>query len=77
MTSLVSKDEPLKTSMVNIGYLVLKELAKQEDKRISFLDLAEKLKHKGITEHRPIMYALIFLHTSGSLEFKAPYLYQI
>mgnify|MGYP006933518148 CR=1 FL=1 len=31
MTSLISKDEPLKSSMVHLGYLILKRLDKAED----------------------------------------------
>ena len=75
--SLVSKDEPLATSMVHIGYLILKELETTEESRVSLTTITSKLKKKKITQYRPIMFALIFLHTVGAIEFKAPYIYKI
>jgi hypothetical protein len=38
MNTLVSKDEPLKTSMPYVGYLVLKKLEKTEDGRLSLAE---------------------------------------
>lgn len=76
MNSLVSKDEPLSTSMVYVGYLVLKRLERAEDGRLSLTEIAKYLADKGIKRSRPMMFALIFLHAAGIIEFKAPYIYR-
>lgn len=75
--SLVSKDEPLTTSMVHIGYLILKELESTGEARVSLTTITAHLKKKKITQYRPIMFALIFLHSVGAIEFKAPYIYKM
>lgn len=75
--SLVSKDEMLNTSMVYIGYLVLKELDSATDRRVSLTFIMSHLKKKKITQYRPIMFALIFLHAIGAIEFRAPYIYKV
>jgi hypothetical protein len=75
--SLVSKDEMLSTSMVYIGYLVLKELDSATDRRVSLTFIMSHLKKKKINQYRPIMFALIFLHVIGAIEFSAPYIYKV
>jgi hypothetical protein len=77
MTSLVSKDEPLKSSVVHVGYLILKQLDKAKDGRLSLTELASHLGKRGITRSRPTMFALIFLHSVGVIDFKAPYIYKL
>ncbi|MGZ0172196.1 MAG: hypothetical protein ACKVHE_21855 [Planctomycetales bacterium] len=75
--SLVSKDEPLTTSMIHIGYIVLKEFEASSENRLSLTAITSLLKKKKITQYRPIMFALIFLHVAGVIEFRAPYIYRI
>ncbi len=75
--SLVSKDESLTTSMAHVGYLILKEFEKAEENRLSLTAITSRLKQKKITQYRPIMFALIFLHVSGAIDFKAPYIYKL
>jgi hypothetical protein len=75
--ALISKDEPLKTSMVNIGYLILKKLDKVEGGRLSLPELTTYLKSWGIHRYRPIMFSLIFLHSVGAIDFQAPYIYKL
>lgn len=77
MNSLVSKDEPLKSSMVYVGYLILKRLEKSKDGRASLTELSSDLAKHGITKSRPMTIGLIFLHLSGAIDFKAPYIYRI
>lgn len=77
MNSLVSKDEPLKTSMPYVGYLVLKKLEKAEDSRLSLAEISSHLVKQGITKSRPMMFALIFLHLAGLIDFRAPYIYKL
>jgi hypothetical protein len=77
MISLVSKDEPLKSSMVYVGYLILKQLDKAKDQRLSLTEIAAYLTKRNIKKSRPMMFALIFLHTAGVIDFKAPYIYKL
>jgi hypothetical protein len=75
--SLVSKDELLTTSMAYVGYLILKEFEKAGDDRLSLTAITSRLKRKKITQYRPIMFALVFLHVAGAIDFKAPYVYKL
>lgn len=75
--SLVSKDESLTTSMAHIGYLILKEFENLDEDRLSLTAITSRLKQKKITHYRPIMFALIFLHVAGAIDFKAPYIYKL
>ncbi len=72
--SLISKDEPLATSMVHIGYLILKQLESTDQERLSLASIMFELRKKKITHYRSIMFGLIFLYTSGAIEFRAPYI---
>lgn len=75
--SLVSKDEPLTTSVAHIGYLVLKEFEKTNEDRLSLTSITACLKKKDISQYRPIMFALMFLYVAGAIDFKAPYVYKL
>jgi hypothetical protein len=77
MNTLVSKDEPLKTSMPYVGYLVLKKLEKSEEGCLSLTEISSHLTKYGVTKSRPMMFALIFLHLAGLIDFRAPYIYKI
>ena len=41
------------------------------------LQARSQLKKKKITQYRPIMFALIFLHSVGAIDLKAPYIYKM
>lgn len=75
--SLVSKDESLKNSMAHVGYLVLKEFERTGEEKLSLTAITSLLKKKKVIKYRPIMFALIFLHSAGAIEFKAPYVYKM
>jgi len=77
VNSLVSKDEPLETSMVHVGYLVLKKLENADGGRLSLAEIATHLAKNNVKKSRPMMFALIFLHMAGIIEFKAPYIYKL
>jgi hypothetical protein len=72
---LISKDEPIKTSMVNVGYLILMHLEQKADGKASLTEISTSLKKHGIIRYRPITFALCFLHMANVVEFKPPYLY--
>lgn len=77
MNSLVSKDEPLKDSMVHVGYLILKALEKSSESRLALTELAAQLRKHKVDKSRPMTFALVFLHLAGLVEFKAPYVYRV
>lgn len=77
MNTFVSKDESLKTSMPYVGYLVLKKLEKTDDGRLSLAEISHHLTKLGVTKSRPMMFALIFLHLAGLIDFRAPYIYKL
>ena len=71
---LISKDEPLKTSTVNVGYLILKHLYATKEGRSSLSDVASVLKKHDIVRQRTITFALCFLYIAGTVDFQPPYL---
>lgn len=71
---LISKDEPLKTSMVNVGYLIVKQLETKKNGQASLTEVTGALMKQGISRHRPITFALCFLHMAGVIDFTPPYL---
>lgn len=75
--SLVSKDESLTMSMAHVGYLILKEFESIGEDRVSLTEITVRLKQRKITQYRPIMFALIFLHVAGAIDFRAPYIYKM
>jgi hypothetical protein len=76
MELLISKDEQIKTSVVYVGYLILKELKKHSDSKVSIFDVSEMLKKRNIVHYRQIIFALMFLHSCGVIDFKEPYIYK-
>jgi hypothetical protein len=77
MSTLVSKDEPLKASMVHVGYLILHKLDRTKDGRLSLTEISNHLSKHGINKTRPMTFALLFLHLAGAIDFKAPYIYRL
>lgn len=77
MYTLVSKDESLKSSMVYVGYLILKQLDKSNSNRLSLTEIAKNLAKHDVNQSRAIIFALIFLHSAGAIEFTAPYIYRV
>jgi len=63
--------------MAHVGYLILKELENVEEDRLSLTAITSGLRQKKITQYRPIMFALLFLHVAGAIDFKAPYVYKM
>jgi hypothetical protein len=75
---LITKDENIKTSPVYIGYLILKNLNKNPEGKITIYEAINKLKKDlGIIHYKQIVYALIFLHMSGVVNFSNPYIYKL
>lgn len=63
--------------MVNIGYIILKEFERVDEDRLSLVAITSLLKKRKIVQYRPVMFALMFLYSTGAIDFKAPYFYKI
>lgn len=72
---LVSKDESLKLSMVNVGYHILRCLEKQENERATLSQIAVELRKREIKEYRPLVFGLTFLFSIDAIAFEPPYFY--
>lgn len=73
---IISKDESLKDSMVHIGYHIAKCLEEAIDERLSLVEVMVYLKQRHIHNYRSIQFALLFLHSVGAIDFRAPYIYR-
>ncbi len=77
MGSLISKDEEIKSSVVYQGYVILKKLKGKKEGKMSIFEVAETLKKDGHVHGRQLTFALVFLYSTGVIDFKAPYIYKI
>jgi hypothetical protein len=75
MSSLISKDEKVEKSIVYIGYLILKELSKRDDKKISIYDIASLLKKEDLLNNEQLNYSLMFLYATDIVDFEEPYIF--
>ncbi len=73
---LISHEQDVRDSSIYAGYLILKNL--KEGEKMSIFDLHQTLKTKdrGFT-YSNAMYALVFLHMNGLVDFDEPYIYRI
>jgi hypothetical protein len=74
---LVSKDENIKTSAVYLGSLILKQIQKSKEDKISIFEIAENLQKYNIVSYRHIVFALMFLYSCGIVDFKEPFIYKL
>ena len=73
--SLISKDENIKQSVVYMGYLILKEISLHKDKKVSIYDIASALKKQKLLDNTQMIYSLMFLYSTGIIDFQEPYVY--
>lgn len=77
MTALISKDETIKGSPIYIGYLILNELKKHDEDKISIFELIDKLRAKqSLLHYRQILFSLLFLYSTGVIGLQEPYIYK-
>lgn len=57
---MLASSNALKSSAMYIGYLILKEMQKQEAEKISIYDASKALKKEGITSSRQLILGLSF-----------------
>ena len=67
---MLASSNALKSSAMYIGYLILKEIKKQEAGKISIYDVSKALKKAGITRSRQLILGLSFLYSVNIVEFE-------
>ena len=67
---MLASSNALKSSAMYIGYLILKEIQKQEVEKISIYDVSKVLKKAGITGSRQLILGLSFLYSVNIVGFE-------
>lgn len=67
---MVASSNELKSSVMYIGYLILKEVQKQDKGTISIYDVSKALKRAGIFSSRQLILGLSFLYSVGIVDFE-------
>jgi hypothetical protein len=70
VSMMLASSNALKSSAMYIGYLILKEIRKQEVEKISIYDVSKVLKKAGITSSRQLILGLSFLYSVNIVEFE-------
>lgn len=70
VSMMVANSNALKTSAMYIGYLILKEVQKQDKISISIYDVSKALKKVGISSSRQLVLGLSFLYSVNIIEFE-------
>lgn len=77
MNTIITKDEHIMNSPVYIGFLILKELSKKDDGKITIFETISKLKTElGLIHYRQLVFGLIFLYMNNIIDFSNPYIYK-
>lgn len=72
---LINDSENVKSSIVYVGFLILKELEQSNSKRISIYKIADILRKNSISHSRQLTLALTFLYSLGLIKFEEPYIW--
>jgi hypothetical protein len=67
--------ETLKSSNVYIGFLILKEIEKSKERKVTMYKLTDVLKKEGLTHSRHLTLGLTFLYSLGIIKFEEPYVW--
>ena len=67
---MLASSNALKSSAMYIGYLILKEIKKQEAGKISIYDVSKALKKAGITSSRQLILGLSSSNSTILTEYK-------
>ena len=67
---MVVSSNALKSSAMYIGYLILKEIQKQDTDKVSIYDVSKALRKAGITSSRQLVLGLSFLYAVNIVEFE-------
>lgn len=67
---MVANSNSVKSSVMYIGYLILKEIKEKKSEKISIYDISRVLKKKGISSSRQLVLGLSFLYSVDIVEFE-------
>ncbi|MGO5064806.1 MULTISPECIES: ABC-three component system middle component 6 [unclassified Clostridium] len=67
---MVANNNSIKSSVMYIGYLILKEIKEKNSKKVSIYDVSRILKKKGINSSRQLVLGLSFLYSVDIVEFE-------
>lgn len=67
---MMANSNALKSSAMYIGYIILKEIQKQNTDKVSIFDVFKALKKAEITSSRQLILGLSFLYSVNIIEFE-------
>ncbi|MCI9417323.1 MAG: hypothetical protein HFI82_07910 [Eubacterium sp.] len=67
---MIANSKALQSSAMYIGYLILKEIQKQEKDKVSIYDVSKALKKRGVSSSRQLVLGLSFLYSVNIVEFE-------
>lgn len=70
VSMMMANSNALKSSAMYIGYLILKEIQKQGEDKVSIYDVSKALKKNGISSSRQLVLGLSFLYSVNIVEFE-------
>lgn len=70
VSMMLANNNALKSSAMYIGYLILKEIKKQDADKISIYDVSKALKKAGIASSRQLVLGLSFLYSVDIVDFE-------
>ncbi len=67
---MIANSDALKSSAMYIGYIILKEVKRQNKDKLSIFDVYKALKKAGITSSRQLVLGLSFLYSVNIVDFE-------
>ena len=67
---MIANSDALKSSAMYIGYIILKEVKRQNKDKLSIFDVYKALKKAGITRSRQLVLGLSFLYSVNIVDFE-------
>ena len=70
VSMMMANSNELKSSAMYIGYIILKEIKKQNVDKVSIFDVSKALQKAGITSSRQLIIGLSFLYSVNIVDFE-------
>lgn len=70
MSTMIANVNNIRSSVMYIGYLILKEIKENDTDKVSIYDVSRALKRNGIGSSRQLVLGLSFLYSVDILEFE-------
>lgn len=67
---MMANSNELKASAMYIGFIILKEIKKQNTDKVSIFDISKALEKVGITSSRQLIIGLSFLYSVDVVDFE-------